>query len=107
MRHLTQLSRKEITALFKRSKIIKNYPEFSARCAPKTNENGRLLLVVSHKVGNAPTRNKLRRQLKAIFYEEHLYAQGYDWIITVRPAITSLSFQELRARMLELCSAAC
>lgn len=56
---------------------------------------GRLLIVVPRKVGNAVVRNRLRRQIKAIFWEHELYQKPCDSILLVYQQATNLSFSEL------------
>jgi ribonuclease P protein component len=51
-------------------------------------------------VGNAPERNKIRRQIKSIFYEEKLFELSYDYVIIVYKQILRLSFQELKTLLL-------
>lgn len=83
MRALTQLTRREITQLFERVKRIGGNQALTLLAAKAPTATGRLLLVTSRKVGNAPERNKVRRQLKHLFYEKHWYMLGYDFIIIV------------------------
>ena len=64
-------------------------------CAPKTKEFGRILIIANRKVGKAVQRNKIRRQLKSIFYERKLYDQGYDCIVIVKKEAVGLPFEVL------------
>ncbi len=49
---------------------------------------GKLLIIISKKVGKAYQRNKLKRQLKAIFYEEKLYnKKAISILVTYKPAL--------------------
>jgi ribonuclease P protein component len=52
-------------------------------------------------VGNAPERNLLRRQLKAIFYEEKLFERGFECIIILRKEAVPLSFAQLKELLLD------
>ena len=59
--------------------------------------------MASRKVGNAPERNKLRRQIKNIFFENKLYEMNYDWIAILRPTIKELTFDQLKELILTPC----
>lgn len=64
-------------------------------------ENGldvtRLGLSVSRKVGNAVTRNAVRRRLKEIFHAALAddLPEGLDLVVSARPGAAVASFQEL------------
>lgn len=58
---------------------------------------GRILVITSRKIGSAPKRNKIRRRLKSIFYENKLFALDYDCIVIVRQgSAINLEFYELK-----------
>jgi len=76
-------------------------PSLTLLVAPKSREVGRILVVTSRKVGNAVKRNRIRRRLKAIFYEEKLYDRGYDCIVIIKKAGIELDFDELKKIMTE------
>ncbi len=88
-------SRQEITQIFKKARAALKHPGLTILVAPKTKEFGRLLVVTSRKIGNAVKRNKVRRRLKAIFYEEKLYERGLDCIVIVKQPGTELGFDDL------------
>jgi ribonuclease P protein component len=68
----------------------------------KSNESpGKLLIIIPRKTGKAVARNKLRRQIKAIFYEEKLYQKPGTFIVVVYKEAAELSFQEIRSFMIE------
>lgn len=56
---------------------------------------GRLLVVTPRAVGTAPQRNKIRRRLKAIFYENKLFERPFDYAIIIRKEATQLPFDSL------------
>lgn len=58
---------------------------------------------VSRKVGNAVTRNKLKRRLREIIRVTPLKT-GYDLVFIVRPAASATSFWEMRQAVMELLS---
>lgn len=55
-----------------------------------------MLAVIPAKIANAHLRNYIRRRLKAIFYEEKLYTQGYDFIIICKTPSLHIPFQKLK-----------
>jgi len=60
---------------------------------------GRVLIIIPKKVGTAVVRNRTRRRIRSLFFENKLFSQGLSWIIYVKPPLANLSFSELR----ELC----
>ena len=94
-REMTRFSKKEIEQIFKKARRVVQQDGFTFLLAPRLKDFGRILIITSRKVGNAPVRNKLRRQLKSIFYEKKLYEQDWDWIILTKPESTKLSFSQL------------
>lgn len=101
-RKITQFqSKKEIDALFKRARCAVKHPGLFILIAPAQSDIGRILIIASRKVGNAPQRNKIRRRLKSIFYEEKLYEKGFDCIVIVKKEGTQLPFETLRELLLD------
>ena len=101
VRQLTQLHKIEIDHLFKNAKVAYKSPDITILCAPKQKEFGRALFITSRKIGTAPERNRLRRQLKAIFYQEKLYAYGFDCAFITRASLKNQPFQTLKAISLQ------
>jgi ribonuclease P protein component len=98
-RKITQFTQSEIKQLFRTARTISRNAGLSIRIAPRSGALGRLLIITSRKIGSAPERNKIRRQLKAIFYQEKLYELPYDFIIHTTKESILLPFQELKARL--------
>lgn len=58
---------------------------------------------VGKKIGNAVTRNKLKRQMRNIIHKhKKLYSNTKDYIIIVRKGGLGLSFQKLEESFLDL-----
>jgi ribonuclease P protein component len=91
----------DIKMLFARAKRVLRQPGLDILLAPSALPQGRLLLVTSRFVGNAPERNKIRRRLKAIFHEERLFERQYDCIIIVKKGGISLTFDTLHNHLLQ------
>jgi ribonuclease P protein component len=101
-RKITQFTQAEIKHLFRAARTIFKDAGLTIRRAPSSGEFGRLLIVTPKKVGNAPQRNKLRRQLKSIFYQQKLYSQPFDLIVQCSKETTLLSFQELKKNIISV-----
>jgi ribonuclease P protein component len=61
----------------------------------------KLLITTPRKIGSAPQRNKLRRQLKSIFYQEKLYAQGKHIAVLLRSGAPEISFEQLKSMLIQ------
>lgn len=58
---------------------------------------------VSKKIGNAVTRNKIKRQVKNIIDKnENLFKKNQDYIIIIRKAFLGLNFQEKEKCLVDL-----
>ena len=98
---LSNFSQKEVTQLFKNARRVLRHPGIHILLAPATQQLGRILAVTPKRIGNAPTRNKIRRRLKAIFHENQLFEQGKDCVIVVKPSGPNLTFDELKSLLLQ------
>ena len=94
--NISKFTQREIDYLFKNARRVFRSELCTILCAPKQGEFGRILIIASRKVGNAPQRNLLRRRLKSIFYEEKLYDYNVDCVIILQKKATNLSFSELK-----------
>jgi len=99
--NLSRFTKKEVDAFFKIARRVVRHQGLYILLAPAQKPHGRILVIASRKVGNAPTRNKVRRQFKAIFYEQRYYTHGLDCVIIMKKEGAQLPFatlQELLAR---------
>jgi len=95
-KHISKFKRKEIDLLFQTAQSVYKSKELTILSAPCILSFGRILLITSRKVGNAPERNLLRRRGRAIFYEEKLFANKKDLVVIFRSSANQLSFDELK-----------
>lgn len=96
---MTSFGQHEVDALFKATIARYKIKGLDIRLAPKFLPSARLLIVTPRACGNAPKRNRIRRRLKSIFYEQKYYEQPFDWIIMVRKEGIGLDFDELKEIM--------
>lgn len=70
----------------------------------KNNENRyRFAICVSKKIGNAVTRNKIKRQVKDIIDKSNfLFQNDTDYVIILRKEINSINFSEIKSSLLDL-----
>lgn len=93
---ISKFTQREIDYLFKNARRVFRSELCTILLAPRQAEFGRILIVASRKVGNAPQRNLIRRRIKSIFYEEKLYERNFDCVIIVQKKATDLSFAQLK-----------
>ncbi len=93
---ITRFTQKEIDKLFDTAQRQVRNPALDILLGPRQKNFGRILIIISRKVGNAPERNKIRRRLKSIFYKEKLYETPYDYIVIVKKEAVALSFEALK-----------
>ena len=96
-KHISRFTRKEIDHLFASCTAVYKSKELVILTAPCLLDTGRVLLITSRKVGNAPERNKLRRQGRAIYYEERLFSLQKDCIAIFKAPAVKLSFEQLKS----------
>jgi ribonuclease P protein component len=95
-RLITQFDKQEIRELFKKAQPMIKSQGLEIRLAPQILDYSRILIVTPRKAGNAVERNRIRRRLKSIFFEEKLFEQPFDCIVLVRKPAIQLSFDELK-----------
>jgi ribonuclease P protein component len=103
-REITRFSQNDIDYLFQFAKKIKRSPFFDIKQAPPRKQFGRILLVISKKVGSAPIRNKIKRLVRSIFYENRLYECPFDWVFIAKPSIKTLSSAKIKELLMEVFS---
>jgi ribonuclease P protein component len=98
---ISKFTKREIDYLFQHARRFIKTKECVILLAPRQQDFGRVLIVASRKVGNAPERNLIRRRIKSIFYEEQLFEHLFDCaVITYKPMV-DLPFDQLKNLILD------
>lgn len=85
----------EAALFFRRARRILRHPAFDILLAQRTDSVPKLVVVTSRRVGNAPERNRIRRRIKAIFYELQPLSPEYDCALIIKKPGTLLTFDQL------------
>lgn len=96
IRKITQFRPDEIDSLWKKARRVITHDGLHLLKAPRSQELARILMVIPKRVGNAPMRNRLRRQIRHIFYETKLFEGDADWIVIARPGAHEIPFATLQ-----------
>lgn len=98
---LTVTSRSNINELFEKAVPCLKSSGIKILKIP-TDKQGKILLIVSAKAGNAVVRNLFKRRVKSIFREEILYILPYDFIIIGSKRGLENSFTQLHKILITL-----
>jgi|DEB19_MinimDraft_3_1074340.scaffolds.fasta_scaffold37855_2 ribonuclease P protein component len=85
---LTKFTKLEIEQLFSSIKLKFRKSGLEILLAPRSLDYARLLLCVARRFGNSPTRNLFKRRVRAIFYEEQIFKQNFDWVFVVKSKLS-------------------
>ena len=103
MKEISKFTKREIDYLFHHARRIARTAMCTILVAPRQKkEFGRVLIIASRKVGNAPERNLIRRRIKSIFYEEKLFALNFDCVVIVYKKMVTLPFDQLKSLLLSV-----
>jgi ribonuclease P protein component len=100
MKKISKFTKSEIDYLFQHARRVFRGAPCTVLLAPRQGEFGRILIVTSAKVGNAPQRNLIRRRIKSIFYEEKLYERNFDCVIISQKKAVEHSFAQWKELIL-------
>lgn len=101
MKKINILKKNEDFSRIIKMKNIKYSKYFIIYMEYETNDIYHFGLSVGKKVGNAVTRNKVKRQLKSIISEKD-YQNDFNCIIIVKKEILNLSYEERKNELLFL-----
>jgi len=94
---LFSFSKKEVNNAFNKSKAIAQINGLKLLFNPISNfKYGKLLIITSRKTGKAHLRNKIRRQIKEIFYKNQLFNKQGTYIILIYSQALELTFNQLK-----------
>ena len=95
---LFTFTQKEVDAAFADASKLASIPGLKLLSAKEPREDhGKLLLMIPRRFGGAVKRNKIRRQIKAIYFQERLYSKPRTAILLVYTDANALGFEELKA----------
>lgn len=78
-------------------------PFFAVYCRRNRGGVNRLGYTVSKKLGNAVTRNRIRRRLREVYrLNSELFSSGYDIVLVARSKAAEASFSELEGSMIKV-----
>jgi ribonuclease P protein component len=98
---ISKFTKREIDYLFCNARRVLKNQFCTILVAKRQKEDfGRVLVVVSRAVGNAPERNLIRRRIKSIFYEEKLFVRNFDCVVIAQKKMVTLSFEQIKSLLL-------
>jgi ribonuclease P protein component len=100
MKKISKFTKSEIDYLFCHTRCVIRNQVCTILVAPRQKDFGRVLIVTQRKVGNAPERNRIRRRIKAIFYEEKLFDFEFDCVVIAYKKMVDVSFDQLKSLLL-------
>jgi ribonuclease P protein component len=98
---ISSFTPQEVKKLFATARRVLRNPSLDILRAPKRLPKARILVITARRVGTAPQRNKIRRRLKSIFYEQGMVDGLYDCIVFIKPEGVNSSFEELTQFLLQ------
>lgn len=100
-KRIFHFSKNEVSQLLKRAKRTQRTTVFDVLASPRKHDYARLLVITPRRTAKASQRNKIRRRLKALFYEEEFYTRAYDYIFIIKKPAFDLSFDQLKTLFAE------
>jgi len=86
----------EIDQIFKNSKLKARVSGLKLLHGPTKLDYGKILIVIPASSGKAVERNKFKRRVKSIFYEEGLFQIPVNWVLLAYKDAMGLSFEEIK-----------
>ena len=99
---LSRFTKKEINDAFEAAfSVHKDHFITILVARPSMSEHGRALFITPKKIGCAPKRNKIRRQIKSIIIEHKLYEKKQDSIFIIKSLASKPSFDLVKKIVLK------
>lgn len=93
---------KEFQYVFKNGKSYAN-KKFVVYRLPKNQAHFRVGISVGKKVGNAVTRNAVKRKIRASIYEmKEMIDPSIDFLVIARPSVSDLTSKEVYSNLLHV-----
>jgi ribonuclease P protein component len=94
---LFSFTKVEVKRAFSLSKLVRRGDGLKLLSAPVEGgaAHGKLLIVIPKKTGKASKRNRIRRQIKNIFFNHKLHEKNKIFVLILYKEALELSFQEL------------
>jgi len=97
---ISSFTRAEIDQLFAIATPRARTRFYTLLVTPRSKDFARILIVTPKKLGNAVVRNKLRRRVKALFYQEKIHLNSSnDFVFIARHPVMNLSFEHLKEQL--------
>jgi len=103
MRYTISLKRnRDFVRLYRAGKSAAS-KELALYCRKNRTDENRLGITVSAKIGNAVTRNRVRRRIREAYrLNEHRFKPGFDIVVVARSRAVGCEFQALLSALLSL-----
>lgn len=98
---MISFTQQEAEQFFKKARRVVKHPGFDILVASSHASESRFMVITPKALGNAVKRNKIRRQIKAIFYEEKLANPSADCAIIVKKPALAMNFAELKESLIK------
>lgn len=94
---------KEFSYVFERGRSVANRQFVLYVCPKEGQTHFRLGLSVNKRIGNAVTRNRVKRYIREVFHEmRDFLEQNNDYVVIARVPTATMNFSEVRSSLLHV-----